>query len=280
MAGSKTHLPEHSDSLDRLIVALDVSSAAEAKIIVDALGDSVKIFKVGMQLYTAEGPHIVRELVSSGKEVFLDLKYHDIPNTVASAVREAAQLGVSMLTVHASGGAKMLAAAVEAARTTAAHVGPGIVANPSTAHVGAGALTRPNTHRDLKILAVTVLTSLDENALNEIGVSGRVVDQVVRLASLALRSGCSGIVSSAQEVSALRAKLGSEFLAVTPGVRPAGADHGDQARVVTPAAAIAAGATHIVVGRPITAAKDPGAAASSIQQEITQALADRHSAKA
>jgi orotidine-5'-phosphate decarboxylase len=234
----------------RLIVALDVSSAAEAQRIVTALGDSVHIYKVGMQLYTAEGPQIVRELVGSGRRVFLDLKYHDIPNTVASAVREAVQLRVSMLTVHASGGEKMLSSAVEAAR------------------VPADATVRSTP---LQILAVTVLTSMDEHDLNQTGVPGKVVDQVLRLGSTALHAGCAGVVSSAREVKALREKLGENFLIVNPGVRPAGADHGDQARVVTPAEAIQAGATHIVVGRPITAAKDPAAAARAINQEISVA---------
>jgi orotidine-5'-phosphate decarboxylase len=239
----------HAKSEDRLIVALDVSSAAAARKIVTDLGDSVHIYKVGMQLYTAEGPQIVRDLLNSGRQLFLDLKYHDIPNTVASAVREAAQLGVSMLTVHASGGEKMLRAAAEAAG--------------GHAREGADVHVRP-----LQILAVTVLTSMDESELQQTGVSGKLLEQVLRLASVAIDAGCAGVVSSAREVKALRAKLGEDFLIVTPGVRPAGSDHGDQARVVTPADAIQAGATHIVVGRPITAAKDPAAAARAIQQEI------------
>jgi orotidine-5'-phosphate decarboxylase len=236
----------HPKSEDRLIVALDVSSAAAAQKIVSTLGSFVHIYKVGMQLFTAEGPQIVRDLVNSGRRVFLDLKYHDIPNTVASAVREAAQLGVNMLTVHASGGEKMLRAAAEASRV--------------------GADVRP-----LQILAVTVLTSMDESDMHETGVTGTLLDQVLRLASTALNAGCAGVVSSAREVNALRTKLGQDFLIVNPGVRPAGSDHGDQARVVTPAEAIEAGATHIVVGRPITAAKDPAAAARGIQQEIRTA---------
>ena len=244
----------HSKS-DRLIVALDVSSAAAAQKIVTALGDSVHIYKVGMQLYTAEGPQVLRDLVSSGRQVFLDLKYHDIPNTVAAAVREAAQLGVSMLTVHASGGEKMLRAAAEAC-----HLGASAHAHRSDAN-----------RNPLQILAVTVLTSMDESDLHQTGVSGPLLDQVLRLASIAMGAGCAGIVSSAREVKPLRAKLGENFLVVTPGVRPAGADHGDQARVVTPAEAFRAGATHIVVGRPITAAKDPAAAARTIQQEISGA---------
>ncbi len=226
---------------ERLIVALDVSSAKEARKIVSSLGDTSQIYKVGMQLYTAEGPQVVRDLVASGRKVFLDLKYHDIPNTVAAAVREAAQLGVSMLTVHASGGTKMLHAAVEAAREKGAAP---------------------------QILAVTVLTSMDDQDLNETGVQGPVEDQVVWLASLALDPGCAGVVSSPREAKTLRAKLGNDFLIVTPGVRPAGAAHGDQARVATPAEAIAAGATHIVVGRPITAAANPAAEAEKILREL------------
>jgi len=230
---------------ERLIVALDVSSAREALKIVASLGDSVQFYKVGMQLYTAEGPQMVRDLVSAGRKVFLDLKYHDIPNTVAAAVREAAQLGVSMLTVHASGGTKMLHAAVEAAQEQGKEKNSG-----------------------LQILAVTVLTSMDDQDLNETGVHGPIVDQVVWLASLALEAGCAGVVSSPREVKALREKLGRDFLAVTPGVRPAGAEHGDQARVATPSEAMAAGATHIVVGRPITAAASPAAEAAKILQEL------------
>jgi orotidine-5'-phosphate decarboxylase len=173
--------------------------------------------------------------------VFLDLKYHDIPNTVAGAVREATQLGVSMLTVHASGGPKMLRAAVEAAR-----------ANPA-----------------LKVLAVTVLTSMDENDLEKIGVRGRVSDVVLRLATLAIADGCQGIVASAREASTLRTELGNNFAIITPGVRPAGSGHGDQVRVVTPAEAIAAGASYIVVGRPITDAPDPAAEARAILGQIS-----------
>jgi orotidine-5'-phosphate decarboxylase len=235
---------DHSTSKDpreKLIVALDVSSAATADKIVSSLGDSVSTYKVGMQLYTAEGPRVVRDLVASGHCVFLDLKYHDIPNTVASAVREAARLGVGMLTVHSAGGAKMLRAAVDAARAV----------NPS-----------------LLVLGVTVLTSLDENDLEHIGVQGTVRDEVLRLTALALNNGCHGIVTSARETAAVRAEFGKNFAVLTPGVRPAGASHGDQVRVVTPAEAIAAGASHIVVGRPITEAADPAAEARAILEQI------------
>jgi orotidine-5'-phosphate decarboxylase len=229
------------DPRQRLIVALDVSSAAAARKIVAAVGDSAFTYKVGMQLYTAEGPPVVRDLIASGRRVFLDLKYHDIPNTVGAAVAEADKLGVSMLTVHASGSGKMLRAAVEAAKE----------------------------RRDLMVLAVTVLTSMDAQDLEKIGVRGSVEDSVVRLATIALSNGCQGIVASAREASTLRAQLGDGFAIVTPGVRPAGTSVGDQVRVVTPAEAIASGASHIVVGRPITEAADPAAEAKAILGQIS-----------
>ncbi len=233
------------DPRQNLIVALDVSSAAAAQKIVAAVGISALTFKVGMQLYTAEGPSVVRDLVASGRRVFLDLKYHDIPNTVGAAVREAAGLGASMLTIHAAGGSKMIHAAVEAARNV----------NPA-----------------LMVLGVTMLTSLDDQDLDKIGMRGHVVDQVLRLAGLALTSGCHGVVASAREAAELRSELGKHFLIVTPGVRPAGRDHGDQSRVVTPTQAISAGATYIVVGRPITDAPDPGAEARSILEQMSLAV--------
>jgi len=237
-----------NDARQHLIVALDVSSAATARKIVTAVGDFAFTYKVGMQLYTAEGPQVVRELVTSGRRIFLDLKYHDIPTTVASAVREAAKLGVSMLTVHASGGSKMLCAAVEAAASL----------NP-----------------ELMVLGVTVLTSMDENDLEETGARGKILDQVLRLAELAIRSGCQGIVTSARETAQVRSRLGHDFAIVNPGIRPAGADRGDQSRVVTPAEAIAAGATHIVVGRPITEAANPAAEAEKILHEMGPVTAVR-----
>ena len=229
------------DPRQRLIVALDVSTAAAARKIVAAVGDSAFTYKVGMQLYTAEGPPIVRDLVASGRRVFLDLKYHDIPNTVSAAVTEAAKLGVSMLTVHAAGGGKMLRAAVDAA------------ASQPTAPL---------------VLAVTVLTSLDATDLGSQGVRGSVEDQVLRLAALALSNGCRGIVASAREAAALRAELGLDFVIVTPGVRPAGSGHADQVRVVTPVEAVKSGASHIVVGRPITEAADPAAEAKAILVQL------------
>jgi len=227
---------------DRIIVALDVSSASEVQRIVTAVGGSATTFKVGKQLFTAEGPQIVRDLVASGRKVFLDLKFHDIPNTVAGAVAEAAKLNVTMLTVHASGGTKMLKAATEASAQSA---------------------SKP------LILGVTVLTSLSDEDLQEQGITEGVQPHVLRLAGTALKAGCSGIVASAKEASHLRQMLGTGFAIVTPGVRPSGTEVGDQARVVTPKEAIEAGATYIVVGRPITDATDPATAAAAILQEIS-----------
>lgn len=206
------------------------------------MGNSAATFKVGKQLFTAEGPALVRDLAASGHKVFLDLKFHDIPNTVAGAVSEAAKLNVSMLTVHASGGTKMLRAAAEAASQSSG---------------------KP------LVLAVTVLTSLNEAGLQEQGITDGVQAHVLRLAGLALTAGCGGIVASAQEAAHLRQTLGTGFAIVTPGVRPSGGDVGDQARVVTPKEAIQAGASYIVVGRPITGAEDPGAAAAAIVAEIS-----------
>jgi orotidine-5'-phosphate decarboxylase len=228
-------------------VALDVPSATQARQLVQSIGEAASTFKVGKQLFTAEGPNLVRELVASGKKVFLDLKYHDIPNTVASAVRSTAELRVSMLTVHASGGTKMLKAAAEAAAQSPA---------------------KPI------VLAVTVLTSMSDDDLQEIGVAGTVLNQVLRLAGLARSAGCGGLVASAKEAAELRRELGEGFAIVTPGVRPAGSAAGDQARVVTPAGAIAAGASHIVVGRPIIEAADPEKAAADIVAEMEAVQGD------
>ncbi len=234
-----------TDARERLIIALDVSSAAAAQKIVAAVGDSAFLYKVGKQLFTAEGPVVVRDLVASGRRVFLDLKFHDIPNTVAAAVAEAAKLKVSMLTVHASGGSRMLRAATEAA-----------VSSPAPPLV----------------LGVTVLTSLRDGDVQEVGFSGRVMDNVLRLAQLARANGCGGIVTSAKEAAEVRRELGAGFAIVTPGVRPAGSEVGDQARVATPAEAITAGATHVVIGRPITAAANPAAAARAIVDEMASVI--------
>ncbi len=229
---------------EKLILALDIGTADEAAKIVNLLQGRVGAFKVGLQLFTANGPSVVRIIREKNAKVFLDLKFHDIPNTVAGAVREAGRLGASMVTVHAAGGAKMLKAAVEAARETR-----------------------------LAVLAVTVLTSLDEADLHETGVSGRVVDQVLRLAALAQAAGCHGVVASAQEAREVRRELGTGFWIVTPGVRSEGSKKDDQERVVTPAEAIRTGADFVVVGRPVTQAKDPAAAARSIVAEIEEAVA-------
>jgi len=226
---------------DRLIVALDVSSAAEAQKIVQALGPAVSTYKVGNQLFTTEGPSMVRELVGSGKKVFLDLKFHDIPNTVAGGVRSAAALGVSMLTVHAAGGSAMLRAAIDAARQA----------------------PKPPI-----ILAVTVLTSLSDADLQQTGVAGRTLDHALVLATLARNCGCDGVVASPHEALVIRQNLGAGLAIVTPGIRPAGSGKGDQSRVNTPTEAIAAGADYLVVGRPITEAADPRRAAEEIMKEI------------
>ena len=228
---------------ERLIVALDVSSAREARDLVHRIGDEAGLYKVGLQLFTAEGPDFVRELVSSGRKVFLDLKFHDIPNTVGQAVRQAADLGVSMLTIHGTGGAAMLKASSDAA---------------------AGRVT---------LLAVTVLTSMNDEDLQQVGVAGRVIDQALRIASLARSAGFGGVVSSPREAAQLRRSLGEGFAIVTPGVRPAGAALNDQQRVATPGEAISSGATHVVVGRPITHAADPAEAARAITGEIQRAQA-------
>jgi orotidine-5'-phosphate decarboxylase len=227
---------------ERLIVALDVPNAREAVGLVRRIGDAAGIYKIGLQLFVAEGPDIVRELVASGRRVFLDLKLHDIPNTVGHAVKAAVDLGANMLTVHAGGGSAMLKAAVDAA---------------------SGRLT---------LLAVTVLTSMDEDGLHEVGVPSSVLDQALKMAALAQGAGCGGVVTSPREAAALRKFLGDGMAIVTPGVRPAGAESHDQKRIATPAEAIAAGASHIVVGRPIAHAADPTQAALGIIREMEQSL--------
>ena len=230
---------------DHLIVALDVPTAIEAQEIVYELGDSVSFYKIGLQLFTAEGPQFVSELVNSGRKVFLDLKLHDIPNTVAGAVKAAAELGVHMLTVHAAGGSKMLKEGVAASKSGTDHP---------------------------IILGVTVLTSFSSSDLAESGVSGSISDQVQLLARTAQAAGCGGIVTSPQEASGVRSILGPDLAIVTPGIRPAGSESQDQSRIATPSAAIRAGASHLVVGRPITAADNRNRAALTILGEIGSAL--------
>ncbi len=226
---------------ERLIVALDVSDAHSARQLVSDIGNAAGIYKVGLQLFTAEGPSLVRDLISSGRRIFLDLKLHDIPNTVSHAVRSAVNLGITMLTVHASAGSDVLRAAVDAAG------------------------------QQLAILAVTVLTSFNDEDLLEVGVSKATGEQVVHLAALAQRAGCAGVVTSPRETALVRKSLGQDLLIVNPGVRPAGSGKDDQERTATPGEAIRAGASHIVVGRPITKAEDPAKAAARIVLEMEQA---------
>jgi orotidine-5'-phosphate decarboxylase len=229
---------------DRIIVALDVSTADEARALVEQLSGRVGMFKIGSQLFTAAGPDIVREIVARGEKVFLDLKYHDIPNTVAGAVVSASRLGVSLLTLHGLGGRAMM----EAAEGALPAIG-------------------------IRLLAITILTSHDEAGLQEVGVLLSLSDSVRRLARLAKEAGIDGVVASPHEVGLIREACGKGFLIVTPGIRPAGSQAGDQARLATPATALAAGADYLVVGRPITEARDPAAAAAAIIREMETAPA-------
>jgi len=235
------------DLRDRLIVALDVDSLAQAERLAERLDGLVRRFKIGSQLFTAGGPAVVEAIQKRGAEVFLDLKFHDIPNTVAGAAREAARLGVFMFNVHASGGLAMMKAAADGAAAAAVEL---------------------SVRRPLAI-AVTVLTSLDRAALHrELGVTSSVEGHVLRLSELAREAGLDGTVASPVEIAAIRRSLGAAWVIVTPGVRPAGSAAGDQSRVATPGAAARAGAHYLVVGRPITGAPDPAAAAAAILEEI------------
>ena len=233
--------------MNRILVALDVDSRAKALALADTLRGAVGGYKIGKQLFTAEGPEMVRALAGRGDRVFLDLKFHDIPNTVAGAVKAAVATGAWMVNVHASGGSAMMRAAAQAAREAAESTGR----------------ARP------LVIGVTVLTSMDAAALAEVGTTRPVIKQVVHLATLARAAGLDGVVASPQEIAAIRAACGPDFAIVTPGIRPAGqAGRDDQARTLTPAEAVAAGSTYLVVGRPITAAVDPRAAAEAIGQEV------------
>jgi len=256
---------------DKLIVALDLPSSNAATQMAERLRGHVGMFKVGSELFTAEGPVPVRYLVTAGHRVFLDLKFHDIPNTVRAAARQAAELGVSMVNLHASGGRKMMEAALEGARSLAGESRgpqkPG-AALPEPATGNAGRPQGPPLQARPKVLAVTILTSLDGRDLEELGILGRPVEAVVRLARLAQSAGLDGVVASPREISALRQACGPDFLIVTPGIRPASAATDDQARIASPASAIAAGADYLVVGRPITGAPDPVAAADEIVAEM------------
>lgn len=238
---------------NKVIVALDVDSAAKADEMIAELAGVVGAFKIGLQLFTAAGPDYVRRVAEKGVDVFLDLKFHDIPNTVASAGVEAAKLGVWMFNVHAAGGSEMM-------RRTAAEV-----AEYCESHD----LNVP------KMIAVTVLTSSGQETLDETGVSSDPLSQVIRLAKLTAASGLDGVVASAREAAAIKAAVGnSGFLTVTPGVRPKTATIDDQKRVMTPGEAASNGSDYLVIGRPVTAAADPRAAAEAICREISTALAE------
>jgi orotidine-5'-phosphate decarboxylase len=226
------------DARDRIIVALDVPAKAEALDLVKQLAPEISFFKIGLQLYTVAGPEVVREILETGAKVFLDLKLHDIPNTVARAVESAASLGVQMLTIHLSGGEAMLRAAAKA---------------------------RP---ANMSILGVTVLTSLTEEALHQIGVSERINNHVLRLARLGREAGIDGLIASPFEARTLRAEFGDNIKIVTPGVRPSWSEAGDQKRFMTPREAFDAGADYLVIGRPITAHANPRQAVVKILDEL------------
>ena len=226
----------------RIIVALDFTEPARATELLARLNPRLCRIKIGKELFTRGGPALVEQVTARGFAVFLDLKFHDIPNTVAQACKAAADLGVWMINVHALGGRKMLEAASDAVASSA---------------------SRP------LLIGVTLLTSLDARDLQDIGITATVEEQVVRLASLAQQSGLDGVVCSAREARSLRARFGPDFCLVTPGIRPAGAALQDQTRTMTPAAALQAGADYLVIGRPITQAPDPLAALEAIQAEIT-----------
>jgi len=227
----------------KVIVALDYNSALEANQFVDSVSPELCKLKVGKELFTLSGPEFVQRLVTKGFDVFLDLKFHDIPNTVSSAVKVAADLGVWMTDVHASGGRRMMEGAKNA-------------------------LEQSNS--EMLLIAVTVLTSFDQNDMNELGFNCSPEQQVHRLAALAKNSGMDGVVSSAMEAQSLRQALGDKFSLVTPGIRPASAVRDDQRRVVTPAQAMANGSSYLVIGRPITQSDDPVSTLLAINQEISQ----------
>jgi orotidine-5'-phosphate decarboxylase len=241
---------------DKLIVALDVPTLDQAKKLISELKNDVGMFKVGSQLFTMAGPTLVEEIINSGNKVFLDLKFHDIPHQVAGAARVAAELGVSLFTVHASGGSEMMRRAVDAVATA----------------------KRGSTTEPVRVVAVTVLTSMDEAALSEIGVDKRPDAAVEQLVKLAAASGVHGVVSSPREAASIRSFTSPGFVIVTPGIRPddATSQNEDQKRTATPAAALSAGADYLVVGRPITGATDPKRAAQQIVEEMNVAATSRN----
>lgn len=236
----------HSD--DRLIVALDFPAMDKVKALVETLGDTVSYYKVGMELFYSTGGEAIRYLRAAGKDVFLDLKLYDIPNTVAHSAKVLTSLGTTMFNVHASGGLAMMKAAVAAAAEVA----------------GERQLPRP------KLIAVTVVTSMNDEEWARLNQKVPIAQQVLDLARLTQEAGMDGVVASPQEAAAIREACGPDFLIVTPGVRPQGAERGDQSRVATPAGALKLGASHLVIGRPITAAADPRAAVTAILQEMRE----------
>jgi orotidine-5'-phosphate decarboxylase len=223
---------------DKIIAALDVATKKEALDLVEQLRGDISCFKVGLQLYTAEGLEIVRAIRATGAHVFLDLKLHDIPNTVAKAVRSAAGLGVQMLTIHLCGGSEMIRAAISA---------------------------KP---QELSLLGVTVLTSADEQTLRQIGIADKIEDHVLRLAKLGVEAGIDGLVASPHELKMLRHQFGTKIKLVVPGIRPSWSDAGDQKRVMTPRQAMEAGADYLVIGRPIIADPRPSEAVNKILSEL------------
>ena len=232
---------------DKLIVALDVDTRHKAIELARTLSGRIGALKVGLELFTLAGPDFVRDLVAADHRVFLDLKFHDIPNTVGRASRRAATLGTFMFNVHAGGGAKMMEAAAQAIQ---------------------------DMPEKPLVIGVTVLTSMDEEDLKALNMPGAAKERALGYAILAKKSGLDGVVASAREAAAIKEACGRDFLVVTPGIRPGGSDVGDQKRVMTPGKAIAAGSDYLVVGRPITGADDPEAAASAIVNEIEEALSD------
>lgn len=231
---------------DRLIVALDVHTMDDVKQLVSKLGDSVSFYKVGMELFYSVGPDVVKWLKAEGKQVFLDLKLHDIPNTVAGGMASLMSLGADILNVHAAGGFTMMKVTAERLKEESEKRG----------------IPCPN------LIAITVLTSISQEEWEGMGQTANIKGQVVRLAMLAKKAGLDGVVASPQEAGLIKESCGSDFLIVTPGIRPANASADDQSRIATPEAALLAGATHLVVGRPIRAAENPRAAALSIVEEM------------
>lgn len=236
-----------SDPKEKIIFALDFEHFTDAQKWVNLLKNHVGMFKVGKQLFTHAGPKVVDMIRSKGQKVFLDLKFHDIPNTVAKAAEEATKLNVSMFNLHALGGFEMMKKTVEASRTIAKGLG----------------ITKP------LILAVTILTSMDDESLKEVGIQGPLIEEVARLAQLSMKAGVDGVIASAQEIEIIRERCGKNFIIVTPGIRLQAEKKDDQKRVLSPREAILAGANYLVIGRPIREAKNPIETVKKIIEEIS-----------